>query len=96
MTHHAFASGGPRVSLCVGIDPSRALLEASGLPDTPAGLDAFVAQATELLEAEQVRVVKPQVAAPEERICCDMASISAQVRGGWSGFRPAAVKMSRL
>lgn len=62
MTHHAFAAGSQRVSLCVGIDPSRALLEASGFPDTPAGLDAFVAQVTEVVEAEQVRVVKPQVA----------------------------------
>lgn len=62
MTHHAFAAESPRVSLCVGIDPSRALLEASGLPDTPAGLDAFVAQVTDVVEAEQVRVVKPQVA----------------------------------
>ncbi len=54
----AVAGTGP---LCAGIDPSSALLESWGLPDTPVGLRAFGLTCVEAF-AGVVPVVKPQVA----------------------------------
>lgn len=48
-------------SLCVGIDPHRALLEAWGLPDTPEGLRDFALLTVEALGG-RVAAVKPQSA----------------------------------
>jgi len=62
VTHALWGSEQKKPVLCVGIDPSQAILEATGLPDTPGGLDQFVADVVELLVAGQVRVIKPQVA----------------------------------
>lgn len=50
-----------RGSLCVGIDPHRALLESWGLPDTIDGLATFAAVCVEAL-GDTVAVVKPQSA----------------------------------
>lgn len=50
-----------RGSLCVGIDPHRALLESWGLPDSIEGLAVFAAVCVEAL-GETVAVVKPQSA----------------------------------
>ncbi|SHE26108.1 orotidine-5'-phosphate decarboxylase [Actinomyces glycerinitolerans] len=47
--------------LCVGIDPHAALLDAWGLPDTPAGLRDFSLRVVEAL-AGRVAAVKPQSA----------------------------------
>lgn len=68
MTHHVTAFGDrlaaaldERGSLCVGIDPHAALLEAWGLPDTVAGVEAFTCACVEAF-ADTVAVVKPQSA----------------------------------
>jgi orotidine-5'-phosphate decarboxylase len=50
-----------RGPLCVGIDPHPALLDAWGLPRTPAGLERFALTVVEAL-GEQVAVFKPQSA----------------------------------
>ncbi|GGS94051.1 orotidine 5'-phosphate decarboxylase [Planobispora rosea] len=50
-----------RGPLCVGIDPSTALLDAWGLGDTPGGLEKFARLAVEAV-AGSVAVVKPQSA----------------------------------
>lgn len=50
-----------RGSLCVGIDPHRALLESWGLADSIAGLSAFAEGCVEAL-GDTVAVVKPQSA----------------------------------
>jgi orotidine-5'-phosphate decarboxylase len=62
VSHALWAGEHNKAMLCVGIDPSAKMLEASGLPDTPDGLDRFVAGVMEVLVAEQVQVIKPQVA----------------------------------
>src|SRR5690625_7920828 len=54
----AVADGGPIVA---GIDPLVALLEAWGLPDTPAGLAEFSRVGLEAV-AGQVAAIKPQSA----------------------------------
>ncbi len=54
----AMAQRGP---LCVGIDPHPSLLEAWGLPDTPAGLERFALSAVDAV-APLVAAVKPQSA----------------------------------
>ena len=56
--HAAVAARGP---LCAGIDPHAGLLEAWGLTDDVAGLEAFALGATEAI-APHVAVVKPQSA----------------------------------
>ncbi|MFP5316488.1 MAG: orotidine 5'-phosphate decarboxylase, partial [Actinomycetes bacterium] len=48
-------------NLCVGVDPHPALLEAWGLPDTPAGLDRFSRTVLDAVTG-RVAVIKPQVA----------------------------------
>jgi orotidine-5'-phosphate decarboxylase len=50
-----------RGRLCVGVDPSPALLAAWGLADDPAGLEAFTSVCVEAL-ADEVAVLKPQAA----------------------------------
>ncbi len=50
-----------RGQLCVGLDPHAALLDAWGLPDTPAGLERFAMTVVEAL-APHVAAVKPQSA----------------------------------
>ncbi len=47
--------------LCVGVDPSPALLESWGLPTSPAGLDRFGTTVIDAM-AGRVAVLKPQVA----------------------------------
>ncbi len=54
----AMAQRGP---LCVGIDPHPSLLDAWGLPDTPAGLERFALSAVDAV-APLVAAVKPQSA----------------------------------
>ena len=54
----AIAEHGP---LCVGIDAHPSLLEAWGLPQTPAGLLRFSMGVVEALEG-RVAAIKPQVA----------------------------------
>ncbi|WP_136313565.1 orotidine-5'-phosphate decarboxylase [Actinomyces procaprae] len=54
----AMDANGP---LCVGIDPHAALLDAWGLPDTPAGLREFSLRVVEALGG-RVAAVKPQSA----------------------------------
>ena len=54
----AIAEHGP---LCVGIDAHPSLLEAWGLPQTPAGLLRFSLGVVEALEG-RVAAIKPQVA----------------------------------
>ncbi|MCW2818578.1 MAG: orotidine-5-phosphate decarboxylase [Marmoricola sp.] len=56
--HAAMADRGP---LCVGIDPHPGLLEAWGLPDSPAGLETFALTVAESL-ADRVAAIKPQSA----------------------------------
>ncbi|WP_323958515.1 orotidine-5'-phosphate decarboxylase [Arthrobacter sp. JZ12] len=55
------AAVGQLGTLCVGIDPHPALLEAWGLPDTPASLERFSATALEAVTGNAA-VIKPQVA----------------------------------
>jgi orotidine-5'-phosphate decarboxylase len=50
-----------RGSLCVGIDPHAALLDAWGLPDDVAGLAQFAQRCVDAL-AESAAVIKPQSA----------------------------------
>ena len=50
-----------RGPLCVGVDPHASLLDAWGLPDTPAGLERFALGVVEALAGE-VAVLKPQSA----------------------------------
>jgi orotidine-5'-phosphate decarboxylase len=50
-----------RGRLCVGVDPSPALLAAWGLADDPAGLEAFTSVCVDAL-ADEVAVLKPQAA----------------------------------
>ncbi len=50
-----------RGQLCVGIDPHPSLLDAWGLPDTPAGLERFALGTVEAV-APHVAAVKPQSA----------------------------------
>jgi orotidine-5'-phosphate decarboxylase len=52
---------GVRGPLCVGIDPHPGLLDAWGLADDPAGLEAFALAVVEAL-GDRVAVLKPQVA----------------------------------
>ena len=56
----AFRTQGP--VLCVGLDPSPAILEAWDLPDSAEGLGHWVARVGEALADSGVNVVKPQVA----------------------------------
>lgn len=56
--HESMQARGP---LCVGIDPHPALLEAWGLPDTPAGLERFALTVVEAV-GPYVAAVKPQSA----------------------------------
>jgi orotidine-5'-phosphate decarboxylase len=57
---HSFRGQGP--VLCVGLDPSPAILQAWNLPDSPEGLSQFVAHASEAVVQSGVTVCKPQVA----------------------------------
>lgn len=89
--------------LCVGVDPSAALLDAWGLPDDATGLSAFSSRCIEALAGE-VAVVKPQVAFFErhgaagmsvlERLLSDAASagllVIADAKRGDIGSTTAA------
>lgn len=79
MTTH---SRGPHLTLCVGLDPQPAVLEAWGLPDSESGLKAFVRAIVPVLESSRCEVVKPQVAFFE--------------RFGVAGMRHLAVLLGEL
>ncbi len=64
--------------LCVGVDPSAALLDAWGLPDDATGLSAFSSRCIEALAGE-VAVVKPQVAFFERHGAAGMAVLERLV-----------------
>jgi len=55
-----FRGAGP--VLCVGLDPSPAILHAWGLPDSAEGLGQWVTLVEEAMSGSGVRVAKPQVA----------------------------------
>ncbi len=67
--------------LCVGVDPSPALLGLFGLPDAPDGLRAFSEICLEALHGV-VAVVKPQVAFFERHGAAGMAAFEATVALG--------------
>lgn len=72
----AIAQRGP---VCVGIDPHAHLLEAWGLPDTAAGVEAFGLEVV-AAAADRVAVVKPQVAFFERHGAAGLAALEHVVR----------------
>ncbi|MEK9599539.1 MAG: orotidine 5'-phosphate decarboxylase, partial [Pontimonas sp.] len=79
MTSHSPAD---QVTLCVGLDPQPAVLEAWGLPDSELGLESFVRAIVPVLESSGCKVAKPQVAFFE--------------RFGVAGMRQLAVLLGEL
>jgi orotidine-5'-phosphate decarboxylase len=73
-----------RGRLCVGIDPHPSLLDAWGLPDTPAGLEEFAAIAVDAL-AGTVAVVKPQSAFFERHGAAGIAVLEHVITGCHQG-----------
>lgn len=98
-----------RAPLCVGIDPSAALLAAWGLPDDASGLAAFGAAALDAVDG-LVGVVKPQSAfferhgsagvAALERLCADASArgllVLLDVKRGDIGSTSAAYAQAYL
>lgn len=66
--------------LCVGLDPSPAILRAWGLADSAEGLASWVTLVEEAVTASGVRVVKPQVAFFERHGIHGMRAL-AQLQG---------------
>lgn len=65
--------------LCLGVDPHPGLLQSWGLPDTPAGLEAFSAAALEAAaggsDGPLVAALKPQVALYERHGSAGLAAL---------------------
>ena len=71
----AMAQAGP---LCLGVDPHPSLLRQWGLPDTPAGLEAFSLTALEAAlgpRGARVAAIKPQVALYERHGSAGLAAL---------------------
>jgi len=79
MTSHSSAA---QITLCVGLDPQPAVLEAWGLPDSESGLESFVRAIVPVMESSGCKVAKPQVAFFE--------------RFGVAGMRQLAVLLGEL
>lgn len=71
----AMAQAGP---LCLGVDPHPSLLRQWGLPDTPAGLEAFSLTGLEAAvgpDGPRVAAIKPQVALYERHGSAGLAAL---------------------